>query len=388
MDDSELQVEGGGEGDEGGVGGGGGGVSRYHRQMLLEGFGEVGQKRISNSRVLVVGCGALGTVIVEGLVRAGVGHVRVVDRDVVEWTNLQRQVLFDEADAQAGAPKAVVAAQKLEAVNSSVGIEGVVADFNASNAPGLMEGVGLLIDGTDNFQTRYLLNDLAVREGLPYVYGGAVGTRGTVYPVLPHTPSAETAHELAGVAGPCLRCIEPDAPVGMPGGTCDTVGVLGPVAGIVGNLEVAESLKILTGQWEKVNRKLVGIDVYTNAFTSIDVSGAYEEGACVCCGQRRFDFLEGGGSGGAISLCGRNAIQIAARGGGGGGKGGAVELDLLAGRLKAHGAVTVNAYMVRAELRDGGKDFRITVFNDGRAVIFGTDEVGLAKSIYARYVGV
>ncbi|MHC4995877.1 MAG: HesA/MoeB/ThiF family protein, partial [Planctomycetota bacterium] len=271
--------------------------SRYHRQTLLDGFGPEVQKRLAQSRVLVVGCGALGTVIVDALARAGVGRLRVVDRDVVEPTNLQRQVLFDEVDAESGAPKAAAAKARLGAINSRVDVEAVVADFNASNAPRLARDVDLLIDGTDNFQTRYLLNDVAVKEGLPYVYGGAVATTGTVYAVLP-TPERVTelaaSYIAAGAAGPCLRCIEPEPPAAGVGPTCDTVGVLGPVASLVASAQATEALKILTGQWERVNRRLLSIDVYANSYRQIDVSGAYESGACVCCGERRFEFLEGG----------------------------------------------------------------------------------------------
>ncbi|MEQ9453563.1 MAG: ThiF family adenylyltransferase, partial [Phycisphaeraceae bacterium] len=277
---------------------------RYHRQMLLGGVGEAGQGRLAGSRVVVVGCGALGCLSAEWLVRAGVGEVVVIDRDVVEVTNLQRQVLFDEADAAEGLPKAEAARRRLGAINGSVRVEGVVADVTAGNVERLLglvgegRGVDVIVDGLDNFETRYLLNDVALKHGVAYVYGGAVGMTGAVYPVLARTRGEDRAWEVAGVAGPDLEAIFPELPLPGSTATCDTAGVLGPVVGLVASVQAAETIKILTGQWGSVMRTMLHVDLRANRFRQVDVA-ALEEGVDGRGGHGggggRYRFLEGKG---------------------------------------------------------------------------------------------
>lgn len=345
--------------------------------MLLEGIGEAGQRRLRASTALLVGCGALGSAIAELLVRAGVGRLRLVDRDLVELTNLQRQVLFTESDAQQGLPKAAAAADRLGRVNSTVAVEPVVADFAPDNAQRLADDADLLIDGTDNYETRFLLNDLSVKRGLPYVYGGAVGTRGMVYNVLPGE-------------GPCLRCIFGDAPAGG-GETCDTVGVLGPLASAVASLQAVEAVKLLTGNRDRLRRTLLTLDPWAGGFRELDVSAAHDPADCPCCGLNRFDYLDGARGSATTSLCGRNAVQIRSGTGGGAGDGGdrvkRVDLDALARRLARHGQVQRNEFLLRAEIAGGHDPFHITIFPDGRAIIHGTADPATARNLYAKYVG-
>lgn len=338
--------------------------------MLLPGIGETGQRRLRGASALLVGCGALGTVIAESLVRAGIGRLKVIDRDIVELTNLQRQTLFVEADAAEATPKAVAAARRLAHINGEVTIEPIVADFSAANAPGLAADVDVLLDGTDNFETRLLMNDLAVKLGKPYVYGGAVGTTGMMYVVMPGQ-------------GPCLRCVMEDVPAPGSGQTCDTAGVLGPVAGVVANLQAAEAIKLLSGNLASVTREWISMDLWSGRFRAIDVSAAYEPGRCICCGRRCFEYLEGERGSRTFSLCGRNAVQISSRAL----IAGAADLSLMETRLAIHGPVKRNEHLLRAELRDAGRDFQLTLFPDGRVLIHGTADPALARAIYARYIG-
>ena len=338
-------------------------MNRYHRQTLLPGIGEAGQRRLAGSTALLVGCGALGTVIAESLARAGVGRLVIVDRDVVELTNLQRQTLFDESDARDELPKAIAAKNRLALINSEIRIDSVVADFTPRNGERLAESVDVIVDGTDNLQTRYLLNDLAVKLGRPYVYGGAVGTTGLSYVVIPG-------------AGPCLRCVFDDNTSGG-GATCDTAGVLGPLAGVIANIEADETIKLLTGNRPAVNRNMISIDLWSNTWRQIDVAAAYDT-ACVCCGQRCFAHLEGRGADAAI-LCGRNAVQIPASS--------ALNMQTIADRLSPYGSVKRTEHLLRADLTERGRSFQITLFPDGRAIVHGTDDPALARTLYARYIG-
>ena len=340
-------------------------LSRYHRQTLLPSIGPDGQRRLNESAALLVGCGALGTLIAELLVRAGVGRVRIVDRDVVELTNLQRQVLFDESDAAAGIPKAAAAARRLKATNSQVTIEPIVADFTAGNSLSLAAGMQVIIDGTDNLETRWLMNDLAVHQRLPYVYGGAVGVHGLMFVVLPEAP--------------CLRCVF-DAAASGGGPTCDTAGVLGPMASIIAAIQAGETIKILSGNLAAVNRKMVSIDLWANTFRQVDVAGAYEPGQCSCCGQRRFEFLEGRKGSMSVALCGRNAVQVQPRSDG-------FQIEPVALRLASHGQVQRNEYLLKAQISERGRSFQFTLFPDGRAIIHGTADTTEARTLYARYIG-
>lgn len=338
---------------------------RYHRQEILPGFGAEGQSRLASSHAMVIGLGALGCPAADLLARAGVGRITLVDRDVVEWTNLQRQTLFDEADARAGRPKAEAGAARLRAVNSSIVIDAVTEDFGGAEAERIVTAPprpDVLIDGTDNFQTRYAINDVAVKLGVPYVYGGAVGTGGMSFAVVP----GETA---------CLRCVFPDPPAAGTGATCDTAGIFAPVAAIVGATQAGDAIKIMLGRRERLSGTLLSFDLWANRRARLDLSGA-RRADCPCCGGRRFEFLGARGDG-AVTLCGRNSVQVW--------PGRGVDLAGLAERLTRAGAgPRSEGGAVRAEPEPG---VVLTVFADGRAIIAGTTDHAAARSIYARYVG-
>jgi molybdopterin-synthase adenylyltransferase len=360
-------------------------LARYQRQMLLPGFGEDGQRRLLGATALVLGCGALGTVAADVLARAGVGHLVIVDRDIIEPSNLQRQVLFDERDVAEGIPKAQAAKRKIATINSGVRVTAIVDDVNHGNIDRHAQGVDVIVDGLDNIETRYLANDLAVKKGLPYVYGAAVGTTGMAFAVLPHTGDGTAAWEQAAggsLATPCFRCLFEEAPAPGTTATCDTVGVLAAVVGIVASFQAAEVLKILTGHFDRVSRTLLNVDLWTNDFLQLKVARAWEDGDCPCCKHRRFDYLDGKAGSSAAALCGRNAVQLRHRQGADG-----VDLPAIAARLAAHGDVTVNEFMLQARLSDNATDYEITLFPDGRAIVKGTDEPAVARGIYARYVG-
>ncbi|NBB84413.1 MAG: thiazole biosynthesis adenylyltransferase ThiF [Alphaproteobacteria bacterium] len=351
---------------------------RYQRQMLLPDWGEAGQQRLLGSHVLLVGCGALGTVIADALVRAGVGRLTVVDRDVVELTNLHRQVLYTQADAEALLPKAEAARRRLSAINADVHVDAQVADFAAANAERLAAGADVLVDGSDNFATRLLLNDVAIKHGRPYVYGGAVGTRGTLMTILPHAADGDAPRHTA-FGGACLRCILGDEPAEA-GPTCDTVGVLGPVAGIIGLHEATEALKILLGRLDRVDRRMRSIDLWSNTMHAATIDAARDP-SCACCAQRRYDYLEGRRGESSASLCGRDAVQISAP------ADSECDLATLARRLEPLGAVTANPYLVRAELPFQGGAIRLSVFADGRAIVQGVSDPASARAACARFLG-
>jgi adenylyltransferase/sulfurtransferase len=357
--------------------------ARYHRQMLLPAFGEDGQRRLQDSSVFVLGCGALGSVAVDMLARAGVGHMVIVDRDFVELTNLQRQVLFDEEDVAMALPKAVAARQKIAKINSDVRVTAVVDDINYTNIEKYASDVDVLVDGLDNWETRYLANDLAVRSARPYIYGAAIGTTGMAFPVLPRGTgdAAWETHAGGSLATPCLRCLFGDAPPPGAGATCDTVGVMGSAAAMVANFQVTETLKILTGDFEHVRRKLLNIDLWTNEIHQLS-PGKSVNGHCTCCGERQFDYLDGKAGSSAATLCGRNAVQLRHRQQVDG-----VDLDAVAEQLRKHGKVIVNEFMMRAFIEENEGRYEITLFPDGRAIIQGTDDPGVARSVYTRFIG-
>lgn len=364
-------------------------LARYHRQMLLPGIGEAGQRRLADAHALLVGCGALGTVIADALVRAGIGTLTIIDRDFVEVTNLQRQILFTEADVASGTPKALAAKQRLERINSQVRIQAIVDDFNARNAERCAEGADLILDGLDNFETRYLLNDLAVSRCVPYVYGGAVGTTGMSLTILPRRDANEAGSQLIRwtdeQSTPCLRCVFPEAPPPGASPTCDTAGVLGSVVMQVAAHQATQAVKLIVGDIDAVDRQMLSIDVWANEQRRFDVSGAGND-ACPCCGQRDFIHLAGDGASGATSLCGRNAVQISPVG-----AGASVDLAVLAARLSPHGSFHSNEFLMRGELSDepgeNGGSIELTLFANGRAIIRGTTDIENARSIYARYIG-
>jgi molybdopterin-synthase adenylyltransferase len=356
---------------------------RYHRQMLLPGFGEDGQRKLAASTALVLGCGALGTVAADMLARAGVGHLVIVDRDFIEISNLQRQVLFDEQDVADAVPKAEAARRKIGRINSQVEVTAIVDDLNHTNIERYAGGTDILVDGLDNFETRYVANDYAVKYGKPYIYGGAVGTVGASCVILPHTADGQAPWE-TGEAGAtaCLRCLFPEAPPPGSTPTCETAGVIGPAVSIVANFEVVETLKILTGNFDRVSRKMRNLDVWTNTFHQVKVDRAYEASECPCCKHRQFEFLEGKAGSSATTLCGRDAVQLTHRQ-----SGAKLDFDALAERLRAHGKVNANEFMIRAAVTDNGKRYELTVFADGRAIVKGTQEGTVARSVYAKYVG-
>jgi molybdopterin/thiamine biosynthesis adenylyltransferase len=339
-------------------------LQRYHRQMLLPQIGEAGQRRLGTSRVLLIGCGALGTTIADQLVRAGVGHLTIVDRDIVELTNLQRQTLYDESDAAEEIPKAIAAAARLREVNSAIEIVPMVADVHSGNIETILRpGFDLILDGTDNVQTRFLVNDLSIKHGVPWVYGAAVGTEGRVMAIVPG-------------ATPCLRCIFPTPPGPQELQTCDTAGVLGMAASIVGAYQVIDAIKILTGS--TASETLMRFEFWkmrTHAVSTADARRA----DCVCCGERRFEFLDAVGEG-AAAMCGRNAVQVRSSGVG------EISLDRLAEKLAGAGVVQRTAYFVRCRLNEP-VGVSLTVFPDGRTLVHGVNDLGRAKSLHARFVG-
>src|SRR5438876_1250481 len=275
-------------------------LDRYSRQIRFPGLGEAGQLRLLASHVTLCGCGALGTVLANALVRAGVGNLRLVDRDFIETHNLQRQVLFDEHDVAENLPKAEAAARKLGAINSSVHVEPVVTDIDRTNILELTKDADIILDGTDNFEIRYLINDVSVKLGKPWVYGGSIGSHGQTMTIVP------------GVT-PCLRCVFEAAPAPGEAGTCETAGVLAPIVSIIASFQVAECLKILTGQLETINRELVYIDVWENISRRIKIAPLLGKVDCPCCQRKQFEWLEGEQGSQTTSLCGRNAVQVAHR---------------------------------------------------------------------------
>ncbi len=332
---------------------------RYSRQRLLAEIGSEGQERLAASCAAVVGCGALGTVQAALLVRAGVGRTLLIDRDYVEESNLQRQVLFEERDAELGVPKAEAAARRLVRANSAVTVVPVVKDLVAANAERLLESVDVILDGTDNYQTRFLVNEVAVKHCIPWIYGAAVGTHGSVMPVIP----GQTA---------CLECIFGDAPQSRQP-TCDTVGVLNAVTSLIASMQVAEALKILAGRTEAVRRELVTINIWTGERAVLHA--AMPQPGCVTCGQRRFSRLRAR-SAASARICGRDAVQVP-------GDGRPVDLAALAASLSKLGEVRASESAVQFSC----PPHALTVFSDGRAIVKGTQDRGVARGLYARYVG-
>ncbi len=336
---------------------------RYSRQILFNPIGKSGQERLLNSRVLLVGCGALGASHAEILTRAGVGFLRIVDRDFVEYTNLQRQTLYSEADAKERLPKAVAAKNRLTAVNSEIEIDALVADVNHSNIENLVKDVDLILDGTDNFQVRYLINDACVKLKKTWIYGAAVSSYGTTMTIFPNE-------------SPCLRCIFEEMPDAGTSPTCDTAGVIQPIIASISAIQTTEALKILTGNLDQLHRSLIQIDVWQNDWRKIKLSRPNAD--CECCGARNFEFLDAEQSEFSAVLCGRNAVQIAPP------KPTRIDLKTLAGRLKNVGEVKQNEYLLRLAVGE----YELTVFTDARAIIRGTNDVSAARSIYAKYIGV
>jgi molybdopterin-synthase adenylyltransferase len=334
---------------------------RYSRQMLFAGIGAAGQERLLTSSVVIAGCGAIGAAAANLLVRAGIGRLRVVDRDFVEPSNLQRQTLFDEADAREALPKAVAAERKLRAINSSVAVEGVVGDINPRNAAELLAGFDVILDGTDNFETRFLVNDFAVQAARPWIYAAAVASYGVTLTIRPGATA-------------CLACLlETDGGAQGLDETCDTVGVLGPIVNLVASLEVAEAIKLLSGGESALHGRLISCDVWTGRFQSMRVT---RNPACRACGRHDFSYLSGAAQP-HITMCGRDSVQIHERGR-------ALDLGALRRRLaSAVDEVRQNDFLLRFRVAP----YEMTVFADGRAILKGTQDPVVARSLYARYIG-
>jgi molybdopterin-synthase adenylyltransferase len=335
---------------------------RYSRQILFREIGRSGQEKLSKARVLLVGCGALGASHAEILARAGVGFLRIVDRDFVEFTNLQRQTLFSEADARERLPKAIAAKNRLAEINSEIETEALVADVNHSNIESFIRDVDLVLDGTDNFQIRYLLNDACVKHKKVWIYGAAVSSYGTTMTIFPR----ET---------PCLRCIFEEMPSAGSAPTCDTAGVIQPIIASISAIQTTEALKILTGNTGQLHKSLLQIDVWNNDWRKIKLGAPNED--CETCARANFEFLDAETGEFSAVLCGRNAVQIAPP------RTTRIDLQNLAEKLKAAGEIKLNEYLLRLTV----EDYELTVFADARAIIRGTDDAAVARSLYARFVG-
>ena len=334
-------------------------IDRYSRQTLFPGIGEEGQQKLGSSCVVIIGCGALGTIIATSLVRAGVGKVRIIDRDFIEYHNLQRQVLFSEEDIKAELPKAIAAEKHLKKVNSSVEIEGVVSDVNYTNIERLVTGADLILDGLDNLETRFLINDVSLKHKIPWVYGGAISSYGMTMNIIPH----ET---------PCFRCLS-----ASPSGrgialTCDTAGVISPAPFIIGSLQTAEAMKILVGA-EAINRDLIMIDAWKDEFNRFKISRRADCPAC----RGEYQFLEARFGTRTTSLCGQNAVQVLnpeVR---------EVSFERLAAHLRPVGEVNYNEFMLRFRV----DNHEMVIFPDGRAIVKNMNDEAIARGLYAKYIG-
>jgi molybdopterin/thiamine biosynthesis adenylyltransferase len=339
-------------------------LDRYSRQIRFPQLGESGQRALLKSRVTLCGCGALGTVLANHLARAGVGMIRIVDRDFIETHNLQRQILFDEADVAENLPKAEAAARKIRAINSTIQVEPVVTDLDHTNILDLVGDADLILDGTDNFETRYLINDAAVKLGKPWIFGGVIGSEGQTMTIIPGKT-------------PCLRClIETAPPPGMTP-TCETAGVLGPAVAVIASFEAIEAIKLLAGRLDALTDHLIMVDIWDWSFRQLKVAGLLGKVDCPCCGQRRFEWLDGSMGSHTTSLCGRNAVQVAAR------RPEPLDFPEMARRLAPLGEIRHNAFMIRFAT----EGYEFTVFPDGRAIIKGTNDIAKARTLYAQFVG-
>ncbi|GED69087.1 molybdopterin-synthase adenylyltransferase [Brevibacillus reuszeri] len=338
--------------------------TRYSRQILFAPIGRSGQEKLGQSRVAIVGMGALGTVLSNHMVRAGVGFVRLIDRDFVEPSNLQRQMLYDESDAAEHLPKAIAAHAKLSKINSQVSIEPIVADLTAYNAEQYLTDVDLVLDATDNFQVRYLVNDVCVKHGIPWVYGGAVSATGTFTAIRPGTT-------------PCLRCLFPEAPNPGEMATCDTAGVIGPIIHIVASYQATEAFKLLVGATDALNPNLEHFEIWNNRHQQIKVANG-RRADCPACGHREFAFLQPDTQEGqAVSLCGRDTVQISPS------AKVSLDLDALAERLAPLGQIERNKFLLRFRV----EPYTLVVFPDGRVLVQGTDDSSLARTLHAKYIG-
>jgi molybdopterin-synthase adenylyltransferase len=335
-------------------------VDRYSRQLLFPGIGEKGQEKLGKSCAVIIGCGALGSIIATILVRAGVGKVRIIDRDFLEYHNLARQALFEEDDIKNQLPKAIAAERHLKKVNSSIEIEGIVADVNYANIEGLIRGADVILDGLDNFETRGLINDVSLKHRIPWVYGGAVSSSGMTMTILP----GQTA---------CLRCVHPESPKGARMMTCETAGVISPAPFVIGSLQSAEAMKILVGA-EEINRGLMIVDVWRGKFNRLEIAPFPD---CPSC-HGKFEFLEAKFGTKSTSLCGQNAVQVINP------EVKEISFQRLATHLKPLGKVSYNEFMLRFEVDNR----EMVIFPDGRMIVKNTSDESLARGLYAKYIGV
>jgi adenylyltransferase/sulfurtransferase len=339
-------------------------LERYSRQILSQHIGEECQKVLMDSNAVVVGCGALGTVSSSYLTRAGIGQIRIIDRDFIEESNLQRQILFDENDIAENLPKAIAAQRKLSKINNKANIEGIVTDVNFANIEELTKGADVIIDGTDNFETRFLINDFCIKNNIPWIYGACIGSRGVTMNIIPSKT-------------PCLRCVFATMPQMGTFPTCDTAGVIGPIAGVIGSIQATEAIKILTGKYESANKTLIEIDVWDTKVKQIDVSELMSLNDCPTCKLHTYKFLEAEDSVMATLICGKNAVQVMSR------NSSNIDLVQLAERLASISDVSSNEFMLKFKVKDN----EFTVFPDGRAIITGTNDLSTAKSLYSKYLG-
>ncbi len=337
-------------------------LNRYSRQTLFAPIGKLGQERLRAASVTILGCGALGTVLANNLCRAGVGRLVIADRDYIELSNLQRQILFDEDDIDKHLPKAIAAAEKLRKVNSDVRVEALVEDINADGIESLVRETDLVLDATDNFETRYLLNDVCIKYGRPWIYSGVIASYGVTMNIVPEDT-------------PCLRCVFPEMPLPGTTPTCDTAGVLNGIVGAITGIASTEALKLLLKS-EKASRSMLWLDVWENTFERIELP---RQPDCPACGQHRYEFLDASASASSTSLCGRNAVQVR----GTGRRGVQINFATLAERLRSLSGVQYNEFLLRFAI----DQYEFTVFPDARAIIKGTDDEQVARSLYARYIG-
>jgi molybdopterin/thiamine biosynthesis adenylyltransferase len=338
--------------------------NRYARQILFYGIGETGQKTLREKSAAIVGCGALGCTSANLLVRSGLGYLNIIDRDLIEESNLQRQSLFDEDDIIKNLPKAVAAQNKLEKINPHVKIKSFVTDLNPSNISNTLRDADVIIDGTDNFETRFLINDFCVKNCIPWIYGACIGSVGMTMNII----SSKT---------PCLRCVLEDIPSFGTTETCDTEGIIAPIACLIASVQVAEALKILTGNFDVLSKGLLKVDLWRNEIKRLHIKNICEKSDCVTCKKHIYEFLSKDRYSMTTTLCGRNAVQILHH------KGSKLDLTKVAARLEKVGDIVCNKFLLRFKK---GK-YELTVFPDGRSIVSGTNDVSVAKGLYSKYIG-
>ena len=338
--------------------------NRYARQILFYGIGETGQKTLREKSAAIVGCGALGCTSANLLVRSGLGYLKIIDRDFIEESNLQRQSLFDEEDISKNLPKAIAAQRKLEKINPHVRIKAFVTDLNPSNINNTLRDADVIIDGTDNFETRFLLNDFCVKNCIPWIYGACIGSIGMTMNIIPSKT-------------PCLRCVLEDIPPFGTSETCDTAGIIAPIASMIASIQVAEALKILTGNFDALSKGLLKIDLWRNEIKRMYLDDIKAKSDCITCKQQNYEFLTKDRYSLTTSLCGRNAVQILQR------EMANIDFTKLAERLNKVGEVSFNNFILRLKI----DKYEMAVFPDGRSIVSGTNDVSVAKGLYAKYIG-